>query len=97
MAVRRRVWEAYPFDESLTYGEDKEWGCRVTEASLKVILGIEATIHHVHPKRQFNTQLWHIYMTAQSQILYSHSPPPGNESRLMIRAGLGLRDRRPRH
>ena len=84
LVVRREVWEQFPFNERIPYAEDKEWGHRVTGAGWNILLGAEATIHHAHPERKFRSHLWYVYMTAQSQILYAHTPVADNErARLM--------------
>jgi rhamnosyltransferase len=46
---RRSVWEEFPFDESLEYGEDKEWALRVLTGSTRVIAyrrDLVVSMHH---------------------------------------------------
>ena len=47
-AVRRSLWEKFPYDEKLTGLEDIEWAKRVTEAGYKIEYVPEAGIVHVH-------------------------------------------------
>jgi rhamnosyltransferase len=47
-AVRRSLWEKFPYDEKLTGLEDIEWAKRVTEAGYKIKYVPEASIIHVH-------------------------------------------------
>ena len=47
-AIRREVWEKYPFDDSLIMSEDQEWAKRVLLAGGKIIYDPEATVYHSH-------------------------------------------------
>lgn len=56
-AVRRELWEQYPYDEILTGLEDLDWARRIMEARYKVAYSAEALIVHVHDetlKRIYN-------------------------------------------
>lgn len=47
-AIRREVWEEYPYDELLTGLEDLDWAKRVQKAGWDVSYAAEAEIVHVH-------------------------------------------------
>jgi glycosyltransferase involved in cell wall biosynthesis len=47
-AVRRSLWEKFPYDEKLTGLEDIEWAKQATEAGYKIEYVPEAGIVHVH-------------------------------------------------
>ena len=47
-AIRRSLWEKFPYDETLTGLEDIEWARRVTKAGYKIEYVPEASIIHVH-------------------------------------------------
>lgn len=47
-AVRRSLWEMFPYDEKLTGLEDIEWAKRASEAGYKIEYVPEAGIIHVH-------------------------------------------------
>ena len=47
-AIRREVWEKYPFDDSLIMSEDQEWAKRVLLVGCKIIYDPEATVYHSH-------------------------------------------------
>jgi glycosyltransferase involved in cell wall biosynthesis len=47
-AIRRDVWEEYPYNEQLTGLEDVDWAKRVQEAGYTVAYSSEAEIVHVH-------------------------------------------------
>ena len=47
-AIRRSVWERYPFDEDLFFGEDQDWARRVLLAGYAVRYEPEAVVRHSH-------------------------------------------------
>jgi len=47
-AIRRSVWEEFPYDEELPGLEDLDWAKRVREAGWDISYASEATIVHVH-------------------------------------------------
>lgn len=47
-AIRRELWEEFPYDEQLTGLEDLDWAKRVQEAGYEVSYASEAEIVHVH-------------------------------------------------
>ncbi len=47
-AIRRAIWEKYPYDETLTGLEDLEWANRVMKSGYKIAYTAEAEIVHVH-------------------------------------------------
>lgn len=56
-AIRKRLWEEQPYDESLTGLEDLAWAKEIMEKGYRVAYNAEATIVHVHeetPKRILN-------------------------------------------
>ncbi len=52
-AVRKRLWEKYPFDEYLFGLEDIDWAKRMTEEGFLVRYEPKAAIYHIH------TEEWH--------------------------------------
>lgn len=56
-AVRRSLWERFPYDESLTGLEDLDWAARVMAEGYRIAYVAQAVIAHVHnetPARIFN-------------------------------------------
>ena len=56
-AIRRCLWEGYPYNEDLTGLEDIDWAQRVTEKGHSVVYVPEAEVVHVHeelPRQIFN-------------------------------------------
>jgi rhamnosyltransferase len=47
-AIRRAVWEKFPFDETVTNIEDRVWGRAVIDAGYKIIYEPEASVFHHH-------------------------------------------------
>ncbi len=47
-AIRRSVWEQYPFDEQATNIEDRLWAKQVTEKGLKILYEPDAVVYHHH-------------------------------------------------
>jgi glycosyltransferase involved in cell wall biosynthesis len=47
-AIRRDVWEEFPYDEHLTGLEDVDWAKRVQKAGYEISYAAEAEIIHVH-------------------------------------------------
>lgn len=47
-AIRRRLWEEHPFDETLTGLEDVAWARHAQQRGLRVVYVPEATVIHVH-------------------------------------------------
>lgn len=47
-AIRRELWEEYPYDEQLTGLEDLDWAERVTDEGWVVSYNAEAEVVHVH-------------------------------------------------
>ena len=47
-AIRRDIWNRFPFNEDLTGAEDKEWTMRVLAAGYKVLLVPAADVEHRH-------------------------------------------------
>lgn len=47
-AIRRRVWESLPYDETLTGLEDIDWGRRAMAQSYRIAYVAEAEIVHIH-------------------------------------------------
>lgn len=47
-AIKRVLWEEYPYDETLTGLEDIEWAKRVRENGWEISYASEATVIHVH-------------------------------------------------
>ena len=47
-AIRRELWEEFPYDEEVTGLEDLEWAKRVQEAGYEISYASDAEIIHVH-------------------------------------------------
>lgn len=47
-AIRRSVWRAAPFDESLKYSEDVDWSYRAAQAGHRVLYQPESRVSHCH-------------------------------------------------
>ena len=55
-AIRKDIWEKYPFDDNLIMSEDQEWSRRVILAGYKIAYDPEAAVYHSHnysPKTVF--------------------------------------------
>lgn len=50
-AIRRCLWEKYPYDESLTGLEDLDWAARVMADRHQIAYAADAEIIHVHDER----------------------------------------------
>lgn len=69
-AIRREIWEDYPYNERLTGLEDVDWAKRVQEAGYEVAYSADAEIIHVHDetaKQIFNRYRREAY--AHKQIM----------------------------
>lgn len=56
-AIRRQLWEEYPYDEELPGLEDLDWAKRVMEDGWNIAYAADATIIHVHdetPREVYN-------------------------------------------
>lgn len=47
-AIRRDLWDQYPFDEALSGLEDIDWAKHWMERGLKVVYEPEAALYHIH-------------------------------------------------
>lgn len=47
-AIRREVWQEFPYNEQLTGLEDLDWGKRVKEEGFEISYASEAEIIHIH-------------------------------------------------
>ena len=47
-AIPRRIWERFPFDETLTNIEDQAWGKQVIAAGYTLVYEPEAAVYHSH-------------------------------------------------
>ncbi|RJR35902.1 MAG: glycosyltransferase [Deltaproteobacteria bacterium] len=47
-AIRRKVWEKLPFDETLTGLEDIDWANRAMQSGQKIAYAADAVVAHVH-------------------------------------------------
>lgn len=47
-AFRRQVWEAFPFDETVSNIEDRLWGEMVIAAGMKIVYEPDASVYHWH-------------------------------------------------
>lgn len=73
-AIRRDVWEEFPYNEKLTGLEDVDWAKRVQKAGWKVNYASDAEIIHVHdetPSEVFNRYRREAY--AQKEIMPNRS------------------------
>jgi len=46
--VRRKLWEVFPFDETLSGVEDRAWARQVIEQGYKIVYEPEASVYHYH-------------------------------------------------
>ena len=53
-AIRKKVWESQPYDETLTGLEDIDWAKRALENGRRIAYQAEAVIIHVHEERWRN-------------------------------------------
>ncbi len=53
-AIRKKLWEEQPFDETLTGLEDIDWAKRILEKGWRIAYQAHATIIHVHEERWKN-------------------------------------------
>ncbi len=76
-AIRRDVWERFPFDESLLMSEDQDWARRVCAAGYEIAYDPAAAVYHAHRysllgifKRSFDSgaTLRHILRDASGPI-----------------------------
>jgi glycosyltransferase involved in cell wall biosynthesis len=73
-AIRRELWEEFPYDEQLTGLEDVDWAKRIQKAGYDISYSSEAEIVHVHDetaKQVFNRYRREAY--AHKQIMPSQS------------------------
>jgi glycosyltransferase involved in cell wall biosynthesis len=47
-AIRRDLWDEYPFDEVIRGVEDREWGRRVIGAGYRIVYEPNASVYHHH-------------------------------------------------
>ncbi len=47
-AMRRAVWDRFPFDETVTNIEDRVWARQVLSAGMKIVYEPEASVYHWH-------------------------------------------------
>ena len=47
-AVRRDIWQKFPFDEDVTNIEDRLWGKQVISQGLKIVYAPDASVYHYH-------------------------------------------------
>jgi rhamnosyltransferase len=55
-AVRRSVWEQFPYDEDLPGLEDVAWATTVSAAGWSIGYRADATVHHVHDETRSQTR-----------------------------------------
>ncbi len=73
-AIRRDLWEEYPYDEQLTGLEDVDWGKRLQDAGYEISYSADAEVIHVHDesaREVFNRYRREAY--AHKQILPDQS------------------------
>jgi rhamnosyltransferase len=46
--IRKSVWEAIPFDETLSYAEDHDWALKVTQKGYRIVYEPDAKMYHSH-------------------------------------------------
>lgn len=47
-AIRKEIWEKYPFDDGLIMSEDQEWARKVLLAGYEIVYDPEAAVYHSH-------------------------------------------------
>jgi hypothetical protein len=50
-AIRRELWNRFPYDETLTGLEDLDWARKIKEAGFSICYSAEAVVAHVHEER----------------------------------------------
>jgi rhamnosyltransferase len=80
-AIRRDVWEQYPFNEDLLSCEDGEWALRVRRAGYRIEYEPAGAVYHSHPLQMKNVYLrwyWRSFAwkglsgsTREGRILYA--------------------------
>lgn len=58
-AIRRNLWEKYPYDERLTGLEDLDWAQRIMRAGHKIVYQSQAAVAHIH--NEFYRQIYNRY------------------------------------
>ena len=46
--IKRKLWERFPFDETLSGVEDRAWAKQVMEHGYKIVYEPQASVHHYH-------------------------------------------------
>lgn len=56
----KKLWKIYPFDESLSGGEDYDWGQEMISRGYKLIRDPEFSVYHSHYSlwKKLKTELW---------------------------------------
>ena len=78
LAMPREIWERFPFDGSVRYGEDKEWGRRVVLGGHSIVVKAPAVIFHSHPERRARDELKHRWWAGYCMARFAltqRSPP----------------------
>lgn len=70
-AIRRSVWEMYPYDERLTGLEDLDWACRILPGGHQIAYVATAPIIHVHEESTAQT----VNRYRREAIAYAHIFP----------------------
>ena len=77
-AIRRDAWEAYPFSDTVLFGEDQEWSLRVLLEGYRILYEPDAVVVHSHNyslvkalRRYFNSG-----MSSYESFMPTSNPSP---------------------
>ena len=82
-AIKRRVWEAHPFDEEAPFAEDFIWATQVSSAECRIQYAEAAAVFHSHAfdirfwsKRYYDNALLSRYLKNVYNLTYPWQQPP---------------------
>ncbi len=81
-AMRRDVWEEFPFAEDIVMSEDQEWSRRVLRAGLGLIYTPAAAVHHSHVYSVAGAMRRFFDSGASAERSYVDERAPGSKSAL---------------
>jgi len=79
-ALRRDIWELFPFDEEVTNIEDRLWAKKVLAAGMKIIYEPDASVYHWHGIHQeLNIERAHNVVRIMEKIEGQSLPAVGHD------------------
>jgi rhamnosyltransferase len=85
-AMKKEVWERFPFSESIVMSEDQEWTRRVLEAGYAIAYRPDAVVYHSH-----NYSMKHAFRRFFDSGMSSHDsflPESGGGMAFLLQSGL---------